>query len=118
MVKDKLKGGFGDKVDRKLFDQKQLKKGISVEMEHTNDKKLATEIATDHLTEFQDYYKELEKMEFKMDTKRVIEFYNDGSLKYVDKRYLMKNINGYHLIHQRYAHFFDVNKNYIESRKL
>ena len=41
----------------------QLKKGISVELEHTNDRKLSREIALDHLTELPDYYDRLEKME-------------------------------------------------------
>ena len=35
--------------------------GIKIEMEHTNDKKLATEIATDHLKENPKYYTKLKK---------------------------------------------------------
>jgi len=41
----------------------QLKKGIKVELEHTKDKKVAREIALDHLLEFPDYYDRLEKAE-------------------------------------------------------
>lgn len=41
----------------------QLKAGIKVELEHTNDKKIATEIAMDHLWEDPSYYKKLHKME-------------------------------------------------------
>lgn len=41
----------------------QLTKGIEVESEHTNDKKMAKEIAMDHLSEIPDYYDRLEKME-------------------------------------------------------
>ncbi len=43
--------------------QSQINKGIGVEMEHTNDKIKATEIATDHVSEIPDYYDRLEKME-------------------------------------------------------
>lgn len=43
--------------------QNQINKGIGVEMEHTNDKIKATEIATDHVAEIPDYYNRLEKME-------------------------------------------------------
>ena len=49
-------------LDEKL--RKQIEKGILVEMEHTNDKKIATEIAKDHvLGEKEDYYDRLEIME-------------------------------------------------------
>lgn len=41
----------------------QLEIGIEVEMEHTNNKDKATEIALDHLVEFPDYYDRLEDME-------------------------------------------------------
>lgn len=45
----------------------QIKKGLNVEMEHTNDKEKALEIVMDHLTEFPDYYDRLNKMEKKAD---------------------------------------------------
>lgn len=61
--KDKLPGGLADKKDPKDFDQKQLAKGIKVELEHTSDETLAQEIAMDHLTEDPMYYEKLEKME-------------------------------------------------------
>ncbi len=41
----------------------QVKKGIKVESEHTEDKELAKEIALDHLVEDARYYDKLEKME-------------------------------------------------------
>lgn len=41
----------------------QLKKGIKVELEHTTDKRVAKEIALDHLKEFPDYYDRLAKAE-------------------------------------------------------
>ena len=70
-----LKGGKSDKLSLQdiadKFDvtieqiKSQIHKGIQVEMEHTSDKEKATEIATDHVSEFQDYYDRLEKMENK-----------------------------------------------------
>lgn len=41
----------------------QLIKGIKVELEHTSDKKVAEEIALDHLNEKPNYYELLEKVE-------------------------------------------------------
>ena len=60
---DKLEGGKADNKTPKDFDQKQLAKGIAVEIEHTKDKHIATEIAMDHLVEDPNYYKKLEIME-------------------------------------------------------
>lgn len=42
---------------------KQLIKGIKVELEHTSDKKVAKEIALDHLSELPDYYDRLSRAE-------------------------------------------------------
>ena len=46
---------------------KQLRLGIKIEMEHTTDKAVARQIATDHLREFcgKPYYTELIKLEKK-----------------------------------------------------
>ena len=52
---DKIPGGLADNKDPKDFDSKSLNKGIKVEMEHTIDKKIATEIAMDHLVEDKEY---------------------------------------------------------------
>ena len=60
---DRLKGGLADKKKPTDFDPVQLKAGIKVELEHTNDKKVALEITMDHLTEDPNYYKKLAKME-------------------------------------------------------
>ena len=70
---NKLKGGKADKMTAKDIANKfkvsvdkieaQIKKGVKIEMEHTDDKKRATEIAMDHITEFPDYYDRLIKME-------------------------------------------------------
>ncbi len=70
---NELVGGKGDNntvddiakkhnVTLELIDE-QLKKGIEVEMEHTNDPEKAREIALDHLTEKADYYDALAKVE-------------------------------------------------------
>lgn len=42
---------------------KQLEKGIKIEMEHTSNKKIATEIAMDHIWEDPKYYDKLETIE-------------------------------------------------------
>ncbi|MGI9526971.1 MAG: DUF5661 family protein [Weeksellaceae bacterium] len=60
---DKIKGGLADNKSPKSFSPHQLKEGIKVEMEHTNSKTTAQEIAMDHLTEIPDYYSRLKKME-------------------------------------------------------
>jgi hypothetical protein len=56
---EKLKGGLGDRRPDSDFDPKELERGIKVEMEHTKDRKVAKEIAKDHLTEDPNYYKKL-----------------------------------------------------------
>lgn len=61
--KDKMSGGLADSKNPSDFDQKQLKNGINIEYEHTNDKNVAKEIAMDHLLEDKDYYKKLKKIE-------------------------------------------------------
>ena len=44
-------------------DPEELKMGLSVEMEHTNNKAISKKIALDHLSEIPDYYTRLRKME-------------------------------------------------------
>lgn len=55
-------GKFNEK-DNPPVDSEQLKMGIEVEYEHTNDPRIAERIALDHLAEFPDYYTRLAKME-------------------------------------------------------
>jgi len=72
---EKLKGGLSDKKTLKDISKKnssnieilkkQLIKGIKVEMEHTDDKQKAKEIAMDHLFEDPKYYDKLKKIEGK-----------------------------------------------------
>jgi hypothetical protein len=63
LKKDELAGGLADDKTAKDFDKKKLKQGTKVEKEHTSNKKVAKEIAMDHLAEDKEYYKKLKQME-------------------------------------------------------
>lgn len=75
---DKIKGGLADGKTIEDIARKHsvfvgtiklaLEKGIKVESEHTIDKKVAREIAMDHLWEDHEYYNKLKKMEAKEQT--------------------------------------------------
>lgn len=65
--KEMIPGGLAAGKTPKDFDPKQIEKGIKVELEHSGNKELAAEIATDHLEENPRYYDYLEEMEKKMD---------------------------------------------------
>lgn len=65
--KEKIPGGEAEGKLPSDFDEVQLEKGMKVEIEHTPDLDIATEIAMDHLSESEDYYPELEKMEAKLE---------------------------------------------------
>lgn len=65
MFKDTLKGGKADKKKPEDFPKDKLEEGMKHEMEHTNDKNKAIEIAMDHLTEDIDYYSKLKGIEKK-----------------------------------------------------
>jgi hypothetical protein len=103
------------------YAKEQLKKGIEIESEHTNDVDKATEIALDHLTEFVNYYSELEKMEEKLkenesNEKIVVDevkediipfMFNEGDYIYIIDEPITNTQNLYKVIgHQNY------NKNY------
>jgi hypothetical protein len=45
------------------FPRDALKKGVQVELEHTDHPEIALEIAMDHLAESLEYYDKLEEME-------------------------------------------------------
>ena len=64
--KDEIPGGKADKKKPSDFPQKAIENGKRIELEHTNDTTLATEIVMDHLMENSKYYDYLEKMENKM----------------------------------------------------
>lgn len=59
---DRLPGGKGDTLKPKDVDSVQLRMGIEVEMEHTKDRRLAREIALDHLAEDPKYYTKLKRV--------------------------------------------------------
>ena len=58
-LEDEIEGGKGDNLNPEDVDEKQLKLGIAVEREHTNDDNTAREIALDHLAEDPKYYTKL-----------------------------------------------------------
>lgn len=60
---DRLPGGLADTKSPEDFDPDALAEGITVELEHTDDRALAREIAMDHLTEDPHYYRKLKRME-------------------------------------------------------
>lgn len=77
LAEEKIKGGLADNIsDMDLATKwgiseeellKIIKKGIKVELEHTDDKAKAREIVRDHIMELgPNYYKELKKMENKL----------------------------------------------------
>lgn len=61
--KEFLVGGRGDNMPDWHFKKRQLDMGISEEMEHTKSRRVAKEIAKDHLADIPDYYSRLNKME-------------------------------------------------------
>lgn len=67
--KEVLPGGLSSGKPDSDFDPEALAKGTKVELEHTDDEKLAKEIAKDHLVEDPKYYDKLEKMEGGHDAK-------------------------------------------------
>ena len=59
LLEDDIPGGsdIGERHDTSAVDPEELKMGISVEMEHTTDPRIAEEIALDHLAEDPHYYR-------------------------------------------------------------
>lgn len=60
---DRLPGGLADAKTPSNFSPTGLAQGVKVELEHTSDPRLATEVAMDHLTEDKAYYDKLKKIE-------------------------------------------------------
>jgi hypothetical protein len=65
------KGYYDPKQYAKEYIKPKLMQGIKVEMEHTTDVRIATEIAMDHLWEDINYYEKLAKVEEYVDDKGV-----------------------------------------------
>ncbi len=66
----KIFTGKGQRYPDSYFNKSQLRKGMKVELEHTRLRKVAKNIAKDHLLESPKYYTYLAKMEKKF--KKVI----------------------------------------------
>lgn len=60
---DQLHGGKADRLTPTAFDRRALQEGMRHELEHTRSRRVATEIAMDHLAEDPHYYHKLRKME-------------------------------------------------------
>lgn len=84
---NKIKNGKADKLSiediakkHKVsteYLKKQIKAGIKIEREHTDDDSIAEEIAMDHLTESSEYYIKLKKMEKTLEKGYVEGIYSD-----------------------------------------
>lgn len=61
--KELIPGGKAEGHEPSEYPKDQIRKGIKVEMEHTDDPAIAKEIAMDHEQEFPRYYTALDKME-------------------------------------------------------
>jgi hypothetical protein len=71
--KDTLRGGMADGKAVTTYDLEELLAGINFEMEHTNDKLIALEIAMDHLERIPDYYSRLRRLEREASADRLLE---------------------------------------------
>lgn len=69
-TKNLLTGGKGDRLSPKNVNRKELAMGIKTEMEHTSSKRIAKEIALDHLAEDKKYYTKLKKIHKEKPKKR------------------------------------------------
>jgi hypothetical protein len=70
VARDYFHGGLADNKPDEKYDKKQIHMGTNVEMEHTNDRKKAKEIAKDHLEEHGKYYTALKKMEDNLESEK------------------------------------------------
>lgn len=88
IMENKLVGGRADNstikdIAKKFrvsvdYLRKQLKKGMKIESEHTDDKEKQKEIAMDHIDEFANYYEELEGLEKKLKAEWKDKLKNEG----------------------------------------
>lgn len=65
LLQDYLKVGKHRNEPDSKYDVEELKKGVLVEMEHSDNVDICKEIAKDHLSECKNYYTLLNKMELK-----------------------------------------------------
>jgi len=59
---ERIPGGLAEGRPDSDFDAEQLAAGVEVELEHSDDREVAKEIAKDHLTEDKDYYRKLKQI--------------------------------------------------------
>lgn len=60
-IKDRVKGGDGQRTSLDTLDPKELAMGLRVELEHSDDPEVALDIARDHLSVYPNYYTRLKK---------------------------------------------------------
>ena len=94
IIEDEIPGGKGDNAVPEDFDPKEMEMGIKTELEHTDDKEKAKEIAMDHLTEDPKYYSKLKgagladelEESIRKEIRSIIkEYYNDEqATKFID----------------------------------
>lgn len=63
LLNEEIPGGLAEDKTEKDFNKPKLEEGAKVEKEHTDNKAVAAEIASDHLTEDPNYYDKLKKIE-------------------------------------------------------
>jgi hypothetical protein len=79
------RGGLSEGIPLSRFNQRDLERGTQVELEHTRDRRIARRIAADHLAEFGgEYYRELARLEKRLERKRPHEMGQFGILAALD----------------------------------
>ena len=73
---NEMKGGRGEHLKIQDVDQDQVEVGREVEYEHTDDPKIALDIALDHLAEIPDYYTKLVQAGL-VDEEDALKLYNE-----------------------------------------
>ncbi len=63
LMEDDIPGGLADEKPELTVRPQEVEMGVEVEMEHTDNPRMAVEIALDHLAEDPEYYTKLKKME-------------------------------------------------------
>lgn len=87
-----IPGGKAQGRSPSEFDPKQLKKGIAIEHEHTPSSRRAVEIAMDHLTEFDNYYKKLPG--FERTLKKAASFLKTPGMNYPVSDAILRHVPG------------------------
>ena len=110
------KGYYDPKQFAKEYIKPKLLKGIKIEMEHTTDVRIATEIAMDHLWEDINYYEKLASIEKLGEATANGAFYNDGNATtgtmwngtwedYDNESYYLDGLEGWNTYHETPSEF-------------